>query len=143
MISIRICQIYFSTILIGKMDGLKDMKNSVNNKHAISDRQYITRLFIGIAILHLFTFLCQIALMNNVTIISQESTVKASLELSQQSRETHLSYQDGNKEKQLTVNMDGSAQNTSDIGDNLHTNHINTTKLLEKYQKLASELEEV
>ena len=115
------------------MDGFsKDIKNSVNNKQAISDRQYITRLFIGIAILHLFTFLCQIALMNNVTIISQESTVKASLELSQQSRQTHLSYQDGNKEKQLTVNMDRSAQNNSDIVDQLHGNHINTTKILEK-----------
>ena len=126
------------------MDGFsKDIKNSVNNKHAISDRQYITRLFIGIAILHLFTFLCQIALMNNVTIISQESTVKASFELSQQSRQTHLSYQDGNKENQFTVNMDGSAQNHSDIGDQIHGKHINTTKLLEKYQKLASELEEV
>ena len=126
------------------MDGFsKDIKNSVSNKDAISDRQYITRLFIGIGILHLFTFFCQITLMNNVTIISQESTVKASLELSQQSRQTHLSYQDGNKEKQLTVNMDGSSQNNSDIGDQLHGNHINTTKLLEKYQKLASELEEV
>ena len=126
------------------MDGFsKDIKNSVNNKQAISDRQYITRLFIGIAILHLFTFLCQIALMNNVTIIRQESTVKASLELSQQSLQTRLSYQDVNKEKQFTVKMDGSAQNNSDIGDQLHGNHINTTKLLEKYQKLASELEEV
>ena len=126
------------------MDGFsKDIKNSVNNKQAISDRQYITRLFIGIAILHLFTFLCQIALMNNVTIISQESTVKASLELSQQSLQTRLSYQDVNKEKQFTVKMDGSAQNNSDIGDQLHGNHINTTKLLDKYQKLASELEEV
>ena len=126
------------------MDGFsKDIKTSVNNKDAISDRQYITRLFIGIAILHLFTFLCQIALMNNVTIISQESTVKASLELLQQSRQTHLNYQDGNKEKQFTVNMEGSTQNNSDIGDQLHGNHINTTKLLEKYQKRASELEEV
>ena len=126
------------------MDGFsKDIKNSVNKIHAISDRQYITRLFIGIAILHLFTFLCQIALMNNVTIISQESTVKASLELSQQSLQTRLSYQDVNKEKQFTVKMDGSAQNNSDIGDQPHGNHINTTKLLEKYQKLASELEEV
>ena len=126
------------------MDGFsKDIKNSVNNKQAISDRQYITRLFIGIAILHLFTFLCQIALMNNVTIISQESTVKASLELSQQSHQTRLSYEDGDKDKQFTVNMNGSAQNNSDIGDQLHGNHINTTKLLEKYQKLASEIEEV
>ena len=121
----------------------KDIKNSVNNKHDISDRQYITRLFIGIAILHLFTFLCQIALMNNVTIISQESTVKASLELLQQSRQTHLNYRDGNKEKQFTVNMEGSAQNNSDIGDQFHANHNNTTKFLEKYQKLASEFEEV